>query len=153
MSGSALKPEIGKQDNQLQNGAHQHAFLRSNIEDSTFHHPSWRMVPLSLQRGKRMACFSSYSFCSLVFYAEGKVPHVTIIPILWHTAFYFPPPARKDRAVNSMEIKDFIILWTYSQWRQALVVIPPLSPERETFCKLSFSATFPFYRKTFGILP
>ena len=24
-----------------------------------------------------------------------------------------------------MEIKDFIILWTYSQWRQALVVIPP----------------------------
>jgi hypothetical protein len=43
-----------------------------------------------------------------------------------------------------MEIKDFIILWTYSQWRQALVVIPPLSPERETFCMLSFSATFSF---------
>ena len=29
--------------------------------------------------------------------------------------FYFPPSASKDRAVNSMEIKDFIILWTYSQ--------------------------------------
>ena len=28
-----------------------------------------------------------------------------------------------------MEIKDFIILWTYSQWRQDLVVIPPLSRE------------------------
>ena len=28
-----------------------------------------------------------------------------------------------------MEIKDFIILWTYSQWRQAIVVIPPLSRE------------------------
>ena len=54
-----------------------------------------------------------------------------------HTAFYFPPPASKDRAVNSMEIKDFIILWTYSQWRQAIVVIPPLSPERETCCILS----------------
>ena len=27
-----------------------------------------------------------------------------------HTAFYFPP-ACKDRAVSSMEIKDFIILW------------------------------------------
>ncbi len=52
-----------------------------------------------------------------------------------HTAFYFPPSASKDRAVNSMEIKDFIILWTY---RQDLVVIPPLSPERETFRKLSF---------------
>ena len=47
-----------------------------------------------------------------------------------HSGFYFPP-ASKDRAVNSMEIKDFIILWTYSQWRQAIVVIPPLSPERE----------------------
>ena len=82
-------------------------------------------LAIVLQRGKRMACFSSYSFCILVFYAEGKVPHVTVIPILWHTAFYFPPPANKDRAVNSMEIKDFIILWTYSQWRQALVVIPP----------------------------
>ena len=53
-----------------------------------------------------------------------------------HTAFYFPPAASKDRAVNSMEIKDFIILWTYSQWRQAIVVIPPFSPERETCCIL-----------------
>ena len=45
-------------------------------------------------------------------------------PISQHRGFYFPP-ASKDRAVNSMEIKDFIIIWTYSQWRQALVVIPP----------------------------
>ena len=36
-------------------------------------------------------------------------------PMDSHTAIYFPPPAHKDRAVNSMEIKDFIILWTYSQ--------------------------------------
>ena len=36
-------------------------------------------------------------------------------PVSQHTAFYFPPPASKDRAVNRMEIKDFIILWTYSQ--------------------------------------
>ena len=35
-----------------------------------------------------------------------------------------------------MEIKDFIMLWTYSQWRQAIVVIPPFSPERETCCIL-----------------
>ena len=46
-------------------------------------------------------------------------------PLFQHRGFYFPPPANKDRAVNSIEIKDFIILWTYSQWRQALVVIPP----------------------------
>ncbi|WP_329758487.1 hypothetical protein, partial [Allisonella histaminiformans] len=39
-------------------------------------------VPLSLQNGKRMACFSSYSFCILVFYAEEKVPHATVIPRL-----------------------------------------------------------------------
>ena len=36
-------------------------------------------------------------------------------PLLKHRAVYFPPPASKDRAVNSIEIKDFIILWTYSQ--------------------------------------
>ena len=39
VGGSALKPEIGKQDNHTSDGAHQHAFLHSNIEDSTFHHP------------------------------------------------------------------------------------------------------------------
>ena len=100
---------------------------------------SRRLVPLSLQRGKRMACFSSYSFRILIFYTEEVAPHVIVIPILQHTAFYFPPPASQDRAVHSMEIKDFIILWTYSQWRQAIVVIPPLSPERETL------ACFPSY--------
>ena len=35
-------------------------------------------------------------------------------PVSQQRGFYFPP-ASKDRAVNSMEIKDFIILWTYSQ--------------------------------------
>ena len=46
-------------------------------------------------------------------------------PLLKHRGVYFPPSANKDRAVNSIEIKDFIILWTYSQWRQAIVVIQP----------------------------
>ena len=41
-----------------------------------------QMVPLSLQNGKRFACFSSYSFCILVFYTEEKVPHATVIPRL-----------------------------------------------------------------------
>ena len=34
--------------------------LCSNKADSTFHHPPRRMVPLSLQRGKRAACFSMF---------------------------------------------------------------------------------------------
>ena len=63
--------------------------------------------------------------------------HQAYFPSYKHTAFYFPPSSSKDRAVNSMEIKDFIILWTYSQWRQAIVVIPPLSPER-TFVLQAF---------------
>ena len=37
------------------------------------------------------------------------------IPFDSHSGFYFPPAACKDRAVNSMEIKDFLRLWTYSQ--------------------------------------
>ena len=72
---------------------HLQPFLHSNIVDSTFHHSLKRMVPLSLQNGKRMACFSSYSFCILVFYAEEVAPHVTVIPILQHRGFYFPPAA------------------------------------------------------------
>ena len=65
-------------------------------------------------------------------------------PTFQHRGFYFPPSASKDRAVNSMEIKDFIILWTYSQWRQAIVVMPPISPERETFRMLSICKAFAF---------
>ena len=38
-----------------------------------------------------------------------------VIPSDSHSGFYFPLFASKDRVVNSMEIKDFIILWTYSQ--------------------------------------
>ena len=33
------------------------SFLLIHIVDSTFHHSLKRMVPLSLQRGKRAACF------------------------------------------------------------------------------------------------
>ena len=39
------------------NSEHFHAFLYSNIQHSTFHHSLKRMVPLSLQNGKRFACF------------------------------------------------------------------------------------------------
>ena len=34
-----------------------HTFLHTNIQHSTFHHSLKRMVPLSLQNGKRFACF------------------------------------------------------------------------------------------------
>ena len=36
-------------------------------------------------------------------------------PVSQQRGFYFPPPTNKDRAVNIIEIKDFIILWTHSQ--------------------------------------
>ena len=66
----------------------------------------------------------------MAFSYKTKILHTSArFPMLEHTAFYFPPFASKDRAVNSMEIKDFLRLWTYSQWRQAIVVIPPLSRE------------------------
>ena len=101
-------------------------FAKANGPPFSPERETFRMLPL-------------ISFRILIFYTEEVAPHVIVIPILQHTAFYFPPAANKDRAVNSMEIKDFIILWTYSQWRQAIVVIPPFSPERETFRMLSFS--------------
>ena len=60
----------------------------------------------------------------------------TTFPTFQHSGFYFPPAASKDRAVNGIEIKDFMILWSYSQWRRDLVFIPPFSPEREMCCIL-----------------
>ena len=36
-------------------------------------------------------------------------------PLFKQSGINYPPSVSKDRAVNSMEIKDFIILWTYSQ--------------------------------------
>ena len=56
-------------------------------------------------------------------------------------------------SVSSSSILSFI--QTYSILLSTICCAdgPPFSPERETFCVLSFSATFPFYRKTFCILP
>ena len=62
---SALKLEISKQDNHTSNEKHWHAFLCSNIYQSTIHQP--RLVPLSLQNGKRVAFFLLTSFSMLAF--------------------------------------------------------------------------------------
>ena len=48
-------------------------------------------------------------------FIKGLFVIFVYFPLFQHRGFYFPPPANKNRAVNSMEIKDFIILWTYSQ--------------------------------------
>ena len=103
----------------LENWAELQTYLRRDIRRS-----DWKPVglPIRLKELRTFLCF----------------------PLSQHSGFYFPPPASKDRAVNSIEIKDFIILWTYSQWRQALVVIPPLSPERETCCMLPICKVFAF---------
>ena len=97
VSRSVLKPDKGKNADCLVTiiPEQQHAFLHSNIVESTFHHSLKRMVPLSLQRGKYVISF--------------------YFPLFKQSGINYPPTASKDRAVNSMEIKDFVILWTYSQ--------------------------------------
>ena len=54
-------------------------------------------------------------FLKGMIWKKDEEPPVCFIPSDSHSGFYFPPAASKDRAVHSMEIKDFIILWTYSQ--------------------------------------
>ena len=46
---------------------HQHAFLWSNIQHSTFPHLLRRWSALSLQNGKRFACFPFTGFRILIF--------------------------------------------------------------------------------------
>ena len=65
--------------------------------------------------------------------SEGEHQHAFLCSNIQR--FYFPPSASKDRAINIIEIKDFIILWTYSQCD---VCTPSLSREELRF------ASFPF---------
>ena len=72
MGGFALKLEIGKQDNHTSDGAHQHAFLHSNIVDSTFHHPP-RVECLQildiLIYGRRVCCKAGdWILCTMIGY-------------------------------------------------------------------------------------
>ncbi len=62
-------------------------------------------VSLRLSKGR---------YCVSPLYKKNKGYPIPVIPFDSHSRFYFPPSASKDRAVNNMEIKDFIILWTYS---------------------------------------
>ena len=112
-------------------------FLQIHIVESTI--PRRSSVPLSLQKGAAYGMLPiCKAFVCLPFYKRlFHIPlqsswgvrglwasaHQAYFPSYKHTTFYFPPAANKDRAVNSMEIKDFIILWTYSQWRQAISTI------------------------------
>ena len=95
-----------------------------------------RHSPSLSRTGNVLHSFRQSAFACLSFNKVEEVQHIIVIPSDSHSGINYPPTASKDRAVHSMEIKDFLILWTYSQWRQAIVVIPPFSPERETFCML-----------------
>ena len=69
VGGSALKPEIGKQDNHTSDGAHQHAFLHSNIEDSTFpHQPKAGGPPFLSRTGNVLHAFLRANIQELTFH-------------------------------------------------------------------------------------
>ena len=135
-------------------------FLYSNKVESTIHR--LRRSPFLSRKELHTACFpfAKLLYVYLFIRDHSTFPcnphggvrglwasaHQAYFPSYKHTAFYFPPAATKDRAVHSMEIKDFIILWTYSQWRQALVVIPPFSPERSIVSHAFLFLAFLFLR-------
>ncbi len=49
---------------------HSPSFLLIHIDDSTFHHSLKRMVPLSLQNGKRAACFPFVALLNSYLYTR-----------------------------------------------------------------------------------
>ena len=73
--------------------------------------------PLSFlsRTGNVLHSFRQSAFACLPFNKVEEVQHIIVIPSDSHSGINYPPTASKDRAVISMEIKDFIILWTYSQ--------------------------------------
>ena len=80
VSRSVLKLDKGKNADCLVTiiPEQQHAFLHSNIEDSTFHHPPGAdNSPLSLQRGKYVI-----SFCCSLFKQSGiNYPPTSSVPL------------------------------------------------------------------------
>ena len=120
---------------QMSEGEHQHASLFPNIQHSTFHRHS--SAPVTADQSTMHTTQGDVNAVQKrTFCRRKRFWTCTTFPTFQHSGFYFPPAASKDRAVNSIEIKDFIILWTYSQWRRDLVFIPPFSPEREMCCIL-----------------
>ena len=75
-----------------------------------------RHSPSLSRTGNVLHSFRQSAFACLSFNKVEEVQHIIVIPSDSHSGINYPPTASKDRAVNSMEeIKDFIILWTYSQ--------------------------------------
>ena len=170
VGGSALKPEIGKQDNHTSDGAHQHAFLHSNIEDSTFpHQPKAGGPPFLSRTGNVLHASVNQLFSFLPFNKVKEVQHIIVIPSDSHSGFYFPPsaaqmvplsPERETYGIflfiqllhscllrrgKSATCYRYSYTLTYrillSPTSQRLAV-RPFSPERETFCMLSFAPTY-----------
>ena len=72
-------------------------------------------APFSPERSFVLQAVLFLAFLFLRFRKVEEVQHIIVIPSDSHSGINYPPTASKDRAVNSMEIKDFLILWTYSQ--------------------------------------
>ena len=91
-------------------------------------HKGWILRMASLYKGQtvcRMQAIRHENLSGLLQTSDRKPSRLPFrlkglrtfacFPVSQHSGFYFPPSANKDRAVNIIEIKDFIILWTYSQ--------------------------------------
>ena len=119
VSRSVLKLDKGKNADCLVTiiPEQQHAFLYPNIVDSTFHHPPGGGWSPSLSR-------------------EGNVWHASL-----HTAFAFLSFTQREKC-------HMLPLFLYSDIphstfpHQPKAGVPPFSPERETFCMLSFALTY-----------
>ena len=83
-------------------------------------------------------------YCVSPLYKKIKVYPIPVIPSDSQRGFYFPPAAGKDRAVNSMEIKDFIILWITANDDKLLSSFP-LSLQRG---KYVISFYFPLFKQS-----
>ena len=76
-----------------------------------------QMVPLSLQKGASFSKLNFFlAFVFLRFHTAEEVHHIPFIPSDSHSGFYFPPFAKANG--------------------------PPLSPERETCCRLPLYEAF-----------
>ena len=102
VSRSVLKPDKGKNAD----------FRLKQIWRLDIVHHDW----LSYSReGNVLHSSRQSAFACLLFNKVEEVQHIITIPSDSHNGINYPPTSSKDWAVNIIEIKDFIILWTYSQ--------------------------------------
>ena len=133
---------------------HQHAFLWSNIQKSTFPHQPKAGGPPFLSRTRNVLHSSRESaFACLLFNKVEEVQHSIVIPSDSHSGINYPPFANADgfETTDCLECLQILNILIYGRrvcfkagdWILCTMIGYRI-PERETYCMLHLCVVLGF---------